>query len=116
MDVTFDLGAIDTLKNVSIGLLDAPGSWIFLPEGIELLCSSDGSTFQSISQQPINPNLSSDPSVHRIHEVRFDQLNQQARYVRIRSSGNYICPTGHPGAGQPSWLFADEVLINVDGW
>jgi hypothetical protein len=116
MDVTFDLGAIDTLKNVSIGLLDAPGSWIFLPERIELLCSSDGSTFQSIRQQPIIPNLSSDPSVHRIHEVRFGQLNQQARYVRIRSSGNYICPTGHPGAGQPSWLFADEVLINVDGW
>jgi hypothetical protein len=114
IDIIVDMGAIDTLRKVSVGLLDAPSSWIFFPEGMELLCSSDGLTYQPINRDVINLKPATDPTAHRIHEVRFDQLNILTRYIRLRSFGNYRCPDGHPGAGQPAWLFADEVMIHMD--
>ncbi|MFM7054112.1 MAG: glycoside hydrolase family 97 protein, partial [Bacteroidota bacterium] len=46
LDITIDLGIPDTLSKVAIGFLEAPSSWIFMPDEVELAYSRDGLVFQ----------------------------------------------------------------------
>jgi hexosaminidase len=41
--------------------------------------------------------------------IRTDRVN--ARYVRVVAETTGIIPDGKPGAGNPAWLFADEIVI-----
>jgi hexosaminidase len=35
----------------------------------------------------------------------------RVRYVRVVGRNAGPLPAGHPGAGTPSWLFADEIVV-----
>ena len=35
----------------------------------------------------------------------------KARYLRMTAHTTGICPEGHAAAGQPSWLFCDEIVV-----
>ena len=37
--------------------------------------------------------------------------NIKSRYVRVKGLNINECPEFHPGAGGPSWVFADEIII-----
>ena len=34
-----------------------------------------------------------------------------ARYVRVVARGVDPLPEWHPGAGNPGWIFADEIIV-----
>jgi hexosaminidase len=34
-----------------------------------------------------------------------------ARYVKVLAKNTGIIPSGKPGAGNPSWLFVDEIEV-----
>lgn len=38
--------------------------------------------------------------------------NLETRYIRVNGMNLNTCPDYHPGAGEPSWVFTDEILIN----
>jgi hexosaminidase len=35
----------------------------------------------------------------------------RARFVRITARNGGRLPAWHPGAGRPSWVFADEIVV-----
>jgi len=111
LDITIDLGIPDTLSKVAIGFLEAPSSWIFMPDEVELAYSRDGVVYQIVSKQAPPLAKSTKPDVHRMEEIGFANLNIVARFVRIRTLGQNVCPPKHPGAGKASWTFADEIMI-----
>jgi alpha-glucosidase len=112
VDVTIDLGIPDTVGKVRIGFLEAPSSWIFLPEEVELSYSMDGVVFQKLAPQLLNRSKPFEMGVHLIKDYEFENLNFVAKFIKLRSKGSMVCPEGHPGAGNPSWVFVDEVLID----
>ncbi|MFM7767784.1 MAG: hypothetical protein ACKO9S_08015, partial [Bacteroidota bacterium] len=99
------------LSKVAIGFLEAPSSWIFMPDEVELAYSRDGLVFQILTKQSPSLVKSSNLALQRIEDISFQNLNIVARFVRIRTKGDYVCPTGHPGAGKLSWIFADEIMV-----
>jgi hypothetical protein len=111
LDINIDLGYPDTVGKVAVGFLEAPSSWIFMPDEVELAYSRDGVVYQIMSKQSPSPAKSSNPALQRKEDVTFQNLSMVARFVRIRTKGNHVCPPGHPGAGKPSWIFADEIMI-----
>ena len=36
----------------------------------------------------------------------------EARYLRVVAKNKALCPMWHPGAGNPAWIFCDEITIN----
>jgi len=44
--------------------------------------------------------------------VRLDFEPRPARYVRVVAKGAGRIPDGLPGAGNPAWLFVDEIIVN----
>lgn len=111
VDISIDLGYVDTVSRVKVGFLEAQSSWIFFPDAVELSYSKDGVMFQNVKRllRPNEVDITSNE--HRMHEFDFSGMELTARFIRIRTNFNSICPKGHPGEGKPSWMFADEVMV-----
>ncbi|RLD85329.1 MAG: hypothetical protein DRJ02_10595, partial [Bacteroidetes bacterium] len=36
---------------------------------------------------------------------------QKIRYLRVIAKNRGVCPAWHTGAGEPAWIFADEIWV-----
>ena len=47
----------------------------------------------------------------RIFSFKTDIIQSEFQYVRVSAYNLNECPDYHPGAGKPSWIFSDEIII-----
>lgn len=88
------------VETATVGFLDAKGSWIYLPETIDVYCSKNGKRWKKIADTKVT---SEDQSI---------QLNCKTRFVRFETNALSAIPKGAEGAGQIPWTFIDEVILN----
>jgi hexosaminidase len=101
--ITVDLGSEQDVREVSIGALNETHSWIHLPERVDISISADGKTFMQVgsSESKAGPGR----NAFSLGKVG------KARYVRIHVQHLGKIPDGFPGAGNPAWLFLDEIEV-----
>jgi len=101
--ITVDLGSEQDISFAGIGALNETYSWIHMPDAVEFLVSSDGKNFTShgtIRQKTMNGR------------VAFGvEKAGKARHVRIVVKHPGTIPEGFPGAGNPAWMFLDEIEV-----
>jgi hexosaminidase len=102
--ITVDLGEEKDIKRIGIGALGDPHSWIHLPQGVVFSVSNDGKQFTEVGSS----RLSAAGSGRRLLVA---DVRTTARHVRLTVTSAGIIPEGMPGAGQPAWLFLDEVEV-----
>jgi len=109
MEVTIDLGLPTSLHRMEVGFLQDINAWIFLPEEIRLSVSNDGRDFRQVVQvtKVIPQNRKGVWSVP--YTAEFSPT--EARYVRLKATNLKTCLGWHKGAGQPCWVFADEITL-----
>jgi len=109
MIATIDLGKIQKVNSIETRFLQDQVVWIFLPQKVEIEHSLDGQHFESIYEYfPSNDfSLKQD-----IFHYKVVPKNLETRYIRVNGMNLNTCPDYHPGAGGPSWVFTDEILIN----
>ena len=56
----------------------------------------------------------SDSDVEQAIELFRADVDTKARYVRVRGRTIGTIPAEHKAAGQPAWLFVDEILVNPE--
>ena len=98
-----------SFQKVTTSLLSDQGSWIFLPESIEVYCSKDGKEFKLLGTKKINPTKEGAPINLHFEEIIFPK--DKAMFVKILLKNIPKIPEWHPGKGTPPWLFIDEILI-----
>jgi hexosaminidase len=109
LDVIIDLEKVDQLNKVSIGFLESHDSWIFLPTEVSFSFSNDGISFEL--GQKINVKNGKKNGKPNRYLVEAFGLKTQARYVKVKAKNQRICPEWHVGAGEKTWLFCDEIVI-----
>ena len=82
--------------------------WIFLPKLIQIEHSTDGINFELAYEFYADNSLSYNQA---IFEYRVALNNIESKYVSVKGLNINECPDFHPGAGGPSWVFADEIII-----
>lgn len=105
LDATVDLGKSSTITRAGVDVLNDEGSWIHYPKSMEVLLSDDGVTFTSFGK------LEGDKLDKSKRYVLFPVDKVKARYVKFIVENAGIIPEGKPGAGNPSWLFVDELVV-----
>ena len=120
---TIDLGTPSRVKKATIGFLNDIKSWIFLPEYVKILVSSDGNSYREVikiitTESPKIPG----PSIKEYH-WNAEELNENnsvndsgaaenlVRFIRIYAKNRGVCPKWHPGKGGKAWLFVDEIIV-----
>jgi hypothetical protein len=109
MIVEIDLGKADTIHKVSMNFLRDFVSWIFLPDRVSIELSNDGVNYKEVV---VMTNILTDRrfGVEPVyHSMEFKP--SEARYVKLNATSMKKCPEWHRGAGQPSWVFCDEIIV-----
>ncbi|SFG38876.1 glycoside hydrolase family 20 protein [Pontibacter chinhatensis] len=109
MVATIDLGETKSISNITLGCLQHYRDWIMMPTAVKFEVSADGKNFKEVStvKNPVSP----DAQEATMHDFKAAFPGQKARYVRVTAYHLNALPKGHNGAGQPAWLFVDEIVV-----
>jgi hexosaminidase len=95
-----------SIKKVGLRFFNSPSSWIYLPAQVELLGSVDGVTYKVMG---IKKDFDTKKSGNQY--VEFIINMEEIKYLNIRAKNFGLIPKGKEGAGNPSWLFVDEIVV-----
>lgn len=106
LEATIDLGKTTSFDSVRIHTLDQNGSWIYLPQYVEVLTSNDGNNFTSVGKAStfVGDTLT-------MGWMNVSTPKQSSRFIKVVARNYGLIPDGKPGAGNKAWLFADEVQV-----
>lgn len=109
LDAVVDLGEELVLHRLGAGFLQDVGWWIFMPTAVTFEVSADGRHFTPVGTVPTD--VPSDHWERVTRDFALDAGGVRARYVRVVAKNIGKCPPEHPGAGNPAFLFTDEILV-----
>lgn len=106
-----DLGRVQKLKRVGLSVLQDQKSWIWLPNEVTFSVSTNQRQWSSATvKHAVDPKAEGGI----IEEIWREVGGRKARYIAITAKNAGSCPDWHPGKGGKTWVFADEVLIEVE--
>jgi hexosaminidase len=106
MNVKIDLGDDTDFSKIDINFLQSAKSWILLPEKVTVLVSSDGDSFKTAGDATHDFTGQEGTLIHRFTV----NCNEKARYIQVIAENTEL-PDWHGGAGNPAWLFVDEIVV-----
>jgi predicted alpha-1,2-mannosidase len=111
LEATVDLGKLRKISEVKVGFLQDNYSWIFYPRQLVIELSRNGRYFdhKKIIENLVDPKEGG--LITQKLGTKYPDI--RARYVRIKAINIGRCPEWHKGAGNPAWLFADEIDIKT---
>ena len=104
-----DLGSAKAINSVEVRFLQSQVFWIFLPYHIQIEHSIDGNHFELIYEDYPSNDFSFEQKIIS-YKATLDPL--KSRFIRVKGYNIDECPDYHPGAGGPSWIFSDEIVVN----
>jgi putative alpha-1,2-mannosidase len=103
-----DMGKVTSIKKVSLGILQDTRSWIVFPKQVEYWISDDGVNYK------LATTVDTKIGIKELDAQTQDfvgSLNVNARYIKVIAKQYGSLPEWHEGKGNPSYIFADEIVI-----
>ncbi|MEZ4970874.1 MAG: DUF4838 domain-containing protein [Flavobacteriaceae bacterium] len=111
MEVVVDLGKPMAINTISLAFLQVTNHIVFFPSKVVYSGSLDNEHYFNFGTINNPMPLTKESKVNDIQYFKLDFDKRNARYIKIRAM-NAQTPYWHHAAGLPSWLFADEIIIN----
>lgn len=105
-EMVMDLGKTDSINTVTVDMLEETVSWVHYPEKVELYISQNGIDFTLVA------TATREEIKQMGRAINLSAGYSPARFIKIIAKHPGKIPEGMPGAGEPAWIFVDEVLIN----
>jgi len=110
MHVVIDLGKVTPLRKISTGFLMNTRSWILLPNAVQFGLSADDKSYTNYTvTHMISPRTTTDTIFNFTIDLSGRQIS--ARYIRVQTNSPLLLPEWHEGAGEKSWVFCDEIIV-----
>ncbi len=109
LDAVIDLGSSKPVHTVQVNFLQDENAWIFFPTQLEVERSDDGTHFTPAGSVRNEVSPTATGSLQQKLTLTLDGTS--ARYLRVVGASLGKCPAGHKGAGNPCWLFVDEIYV-----
>ena len=106
---TIDLQRETSITKLGGGFLQNARSWIWMPTRIVFETSMDGVTFTKAAE--IKTDIAPEDMKEQIKDYVTTIAPTKARYVRVHAYNLGKIPAWHPGAGDDTFIFVDEVVI-----
>lgn len=95
------------IHTIGISIKQDYGRHIYPPQEVDLWGGTDSTDTRLLAQ--FRPELSTGPSPTLMLEIPVAGHN--VRYLRVEAKPFLPIPTGYPAAGNPAWIFVDEIII-----
>ena len=107
--VDFELPSNKNISEIAISCMESINNgFILLPEAISLYDITDGNE-ELISYIKIPKSSVGEADSKRVFKLSLKSQNIQK--IRLKIESNRKLPKGHVAAGQPGWLFIDEIYL-----
>ncbi len=112
MEAVIDLGEVQDMESVSTAFLQVTNHVVFFPTEVQYSYATDNKNFITLGMVENDRPLTKKSKVNEIRyfDLKFEKV--KARYIKIVAKNMKEPPYWHHAAGLPSWIFADEVIIN----
>jgi hypothetical protein len=108
-EAVVDFQEVKTIRAIRTAFLQMWYAWIWLPLRVEFSSSLDGRSYSALATVPnVVPDTTAGSFV-KAFDATFAPT--KARYVRVTAPSRLVCPDWHIGAGQKSWIFLDEIVV-----
>ncbi len=104
-----DLGEVRAVHAVGASFLQDMRSWIMMPRELVVEVSVDGTSWHEAGRVGHQVPEREEGVFRRDFTVELDGLEIQA--VRFYAAGYGPLPEWHLGAGGPSFIFVDELIV-----
>ena len=109
---TIDLGKAVSIEAVNVNFLQSVPDGMTQPRQVELAISDDGKEFRIVASNEIKtPIERNSPGLTVKPQILKPGTKTTARYIRFTAKSPGKLPTWHPAAGNPTWLFIDEIVV-----
>jgi len=108
MDVIIDFRKKKEIHKVSVSLLQDIKSWIWFPSEVQFMVSKNGKDWFTVETE--KNEIPSDQYGSLIQKISLTK-DITTQYLRIVCKNFGVCPKWHPGAGNPAYIFADEIIV-----
>lgn len=108
-EAVIDLGRALQVGSLAVGFLQDANSWIFLPQSVEFSVANEPAGWTPVGAA--GHDVPDQEQTKTIREFQVAFPIRPVRYVRVTGKSPGVCPLWHPGAGQPCWIFADEITV-----
>nr|WP_299487657.1 DUF4838 domain-containing protein [uncultured Allomuricauda sp.] len=111
MEVVVDLGEKQHISSISMAFLQVTNHVVFFPSSVTYYGSSDNVNFTMLGNLKNPAPLTKKSKVNDIHyfDLKFEPT--EVNYIKVVAQ-NTETPYWHHAAGLPSWVFADEIIID----
>ncbi|MEY4351297.1 MAG: hypothetical protein RL078_1368 [Bacteroidota bacterium] len=101
------------ISEVGVSYIRDHKSWIFAPSAIQVEASLDGQNYFVVAQKTLPTATPTDKSPLKSEVIiQLDKdKNLKYKYLKYTISNPGKLPSWHLGAGNPTWLFVDELLF-----
>jgi hexosaminidase len=99
IEIVIDVSKLDTINSITVGFLDAKGSWIYLPDSIRIITEEADGTIGYYEHQKINK------------EYQVIEIYERVEKLRLLIYPKKEIPQGAEGAGNVPWTFIDEIIL-----
>lgn len=101
-----------TIDEVGVSFIRDQKAWIFAPSKITIEASLNGTDFFVLTQKDLPKATSTDKNPFKDEVLIELEHDKQLKYkfLRYTVSNPGLLPSWHLGAGNPTWLFIDELL------
>jgi len=107
MDAIIDLREETPVNSVSLRFFNNVPEWIWLPQTVTISVSDDGRDFSPVAEFTSFDHESPEKTV----TISIPLEGIRTEFLRIHVPNYGTIPEGKPGAGEYTWLFVDEIVV-----
>ena len=100
-----------TINSLGVSWLKDLNSWIFEPSHILIETSNDGITYRPAAEFDIR-TATKETEEKGLGSVVKSVVIDKVKYIRYTVRNQGVCPNWHLGAGNPTWIFLDELIFD----
>lgn len=97
------------IKGVYVSSLQDQNNWIHYPEGLKIWGSKNKRDYKLIGETSFGAPKVEGEMGARFFKLNFDPV--KAKFVKIQVLSQLKNPSWHMSAGEPCWVFVDEIVI-----
>lgn len=109
IEAVVDLGEVTPIKHITMGFFQDINAWVFMPDRVDYYTSIDGGEY--VLAGTVDNVVAKDDWDIQKHDFVLSKNMGEARFVKVVARNQGVCPPEHKAAGEPSWLFSDEIVI-----
>jgi len=112
LEAVIDLEAEESISSISTAFLKVTNHIVFYPLHVTYYFSNDNKNFVKLGTVINKDPLTKTSKVNEIQYFSLEFSAVNARYIKIVAESMKKAPYWHHGSGLPSWIFADEIIID----